>query len=78
MKNKAVHEVNLVDLLAHRLVVAMRQSYWHLMGTRLLSEKSDTAHILPTSQLVGKFRSKMAYNNWGYALAGGNSEEFSG
>jgi CubicO group peptidase (beta-lactamase class C family) len=78
LENKALHEVNMIDLLAHRLVVAMRQSYWHLMGTRLLSKKSATAQIVSNLQPAGEFRSRMAYNNWGYALAGEIIEQTSG
>ncbi len=78
LENKTLYDVNLIDLLAHRLVVAMKQGYWRLMSTRLLSEKSDTAYIVSKLQPVGEFRSRMVYNNWGYALAGEIIEQVSG
>ncbi len=76
--NTALPRVNLVDLLAHRLGVAMGQSYWHLMSTALLSKKANTARIVSKLPPVAEFRSKMTYNNWGYALAGEIIEQVSG
>ncbi len=77
-ENKSLPQVNLLDLLAHRLGVAMKQSYWHLMSTALLSEKANTAHIVSKLPPVAEFRSKMSYNNWGYALVGQVIEHVSG
>ncbi|KAF2761539.1 beta-lactamase/transpeptidase-like protein [Pseudovirgaria hyperparasitica] len=58
------------DALAHRMGLTRSNQLWHGKDNHILIEKSHVIKHFTTMRNTQPFRSKMHYNNWGYALAG--------
>ncbi|KAJ5679787.1 hypothetical protein N7462_008031 [Penicillium macrosclerotiorum] len=78
-RNKYVEEqANLIDLLAHRMGLAMRMNYWAQMEQELLVPPTEAVNVLGALHSTADFRTTLKYNNWTYSLAGEIIERYSG
>lgn len=68
----------LIDLLAHRMGLAMRIGYWAQMKAQLLVPASEAINVLNTLPETSVFRETINYNNWTYSVAGDLIEALSG
>lgn len=78
-RNKYVEQqANVIDLLAHRMGLAMRMNYWAQMEPELLLPPTEAVNVLGALHPTADFRTTLKYNNWTYSLAGDIIERYSG
>ncbi|KAK3935639.1 beta-lactamase/transpeptidase-like protein [Diplogelasinospora grovesii] len=71
-------EANIEDLLAMRTGLPTANGLWVQQCQQLLVPKTETARIFGLLEPQHKFRLKMSYCNWSYALAGEILERLAG
>ncbi|RYN65042.1 hypothetical protein AA0117_g12204 [Alternaria alternata] len=72
------NEANVVDVLAHRLGHTQRNMYRMQGHATILMDANDTLKVFADLEPIKEFRSTMAYNNWGYGIAGEIIQRVSG
>ncbi|GMF74634.1 beta-lactamase/transpeptidase-like protein [Aspergillus flavus] len=70
--------LTIVDLLSHRSGLGRSNLWWQGADANLLLGKKDLLSFYNCLPHTGQFRTKWAYSNWGYALAGEVIERVSG
>lgn len=68
----------LVDILAHRIALEGRVSYWAQMHNQLLLPTEKSLNVLGALASTGKFRKDLKHNKWTYGAAGDILEKLPG
>ncbi|EAU37026.1 predicted protein [Aspergillus terreus NIH2624] len=78
-RNKYVEQqANVIDLLAHRMGLAMRMNYWAQMEPELLLPPTEAVNVLGALHPTADFGTTWKYHNWTYSLARDIIERYSG
>jgi CubicO group peptidase (beta-lactamase class C family) len=61
-------QATVLDVLSHRMGLAMRMNYWAQMQQELLLPPREATNVLGNLNKTADFRSTIKYNNWTYAM----------